>query len=375
MWVLFEVLNVYFIMPMPGSQEFNSIDAAYFLYTHRWIFRIAFIILILIGLREAFTVRQKWIPSIAIVFLLIVVGLFNFKLVADHMFRQAHTVLFKSQSENIVPDSSIVIAIQINGEAKAYPIRFLAYHHQVRDTVGGEALMITYCSVCRTGRVFRPVIDGEPEQFRLVGMDHYNAMFEDARTGSWWRQATGVAVAGPLKGHFLPELDAPQYVLKKWFTLYPTGKVMQPDPDFRDSYDSGSYEYGKDKSRLTRRDTASWKDKSWVIGIETARGNKAFDWNDLVRRQVINDYIDSTPIVVALGSDRETFAVYERPMDSIAFTLRNDTLLAGPDAYDLAGRSLNHLPDLKRLDAHQEYWHSWRTFHPLTDVALPAKRN
>ena len=31
--LVFEVSNVYFIMPMPGSQEMNSIDVAYFLYT------------------------------------------------------------------------------------------------------------------------------------------------------------------------------------------------------------------------------------------------------------------------------------------------------------------------------------------------------
>ena len=33
-WLAFEVLNVYFIMPMPGSQDMNSIDAAYFL--NKW---------------------------------------------------------------------------------------------------------------------------------------------------------------------------------------------------------------------------------------------------------------------------------------------------------------------------------------------------
>jgi hypothetical protein len=35
--LLFEIANVYFIMPMPGSQQMNSIDLAYFLYKWRWI--------------------------------------------------------------------------------------------------------------------------------------------------------------------------------------------------------------------------------------------------------------------------------------------------------------------------------------------------
>ena len=46
---LFEILNVYFIMPFPGSQEIDSLNGAYFLYTHRWIFRAFFGILAVAG--------------------------------------------------------------------------------------------------------------------------------------------------------------------------------------------------------------------------------------------------------------------------------------------------------------------------------------
>ena len=46
--LVFEVLNVYFIMPMPGSQDMNSIDAAYFLNKWRWVFRGLFVVMILI---------------------------------------------------------------------------------------------------------------------------------------------------------------------------------------------------------------------------------------------------------------------------------------------------------------------------------------
>ena len=45
--LLFEIANVYFIMPMPGSQEMNSIDLAYFLYRWRWVFRVIFGVMII----------------------------------------------------------------------------------------------------------------------------------------------------------------------------------------------------------------------------------------------------------------------------------------------------------------------------------------
>ena len=72
--------------------------------------------------------------------------------------------------------------------------------------------MITYCTVCRTGRVYSPIVNGKLEKFRLVGMDHFNAMFEDETTKSWWQQATGIAIAGPLKGSRLEEIPSHQAI-------------------------------------------------------------------------------------------------------------------------------------------------------------------
>jgi hypothetical protein len=173
-----------------------------------------------------------------------------------------------------------VLAIHHNGETKAYPLRYIIYHHQVRDTIAGKPIMVTYCSVCRTGRVFDPQVNGHPENFRLVGMDHFNAMFEDETTKSWWMQATGEAVAGQLKGTSLVELESFQVTLYQYFQRYPFGKVMQPDNAFRTSYDTlGNYEWGNSKSVLTGTDSLSWKEKSWVVGVHHDGIDKDYDWN------------------------------------------------------------------------------------------------
>ncbi len=202
---LYEVLKVYFIMPMPGSQRMNSIDVAYFLHTYRWFFRIFLGILILFGAPAAFRIKHKWIPVIPLALTLYIIYTFNFEMLAEKMFRQPEKLSFKSKAENELNDSTIVIGVSHNGHAKAYPVRYMSYHHQVRDTIGGKSFMVTYCNVCRSGRVFEPVVRDRQETFRLVGMDHFNAMFEDESTQSWWRQATGEAIAGPLKGQLLPE--------------------------------------------------------------------------------------------------------------------------------------------------------------------------
>jgi hypothetical protein len=43
-----------------------------------------------------------------------------------------------------VPDTDMVMAVEINGEAVAYPVRQMAYHHVINDVVGGKPITATY---------------------------------------------------------------------------------------------------------------------------------------------------------------------------------------------------------------------------------------
>jgi len=365
---LFEIFNVYFIMPMPGSQQMNSIDIAYFLHSYRWFFRLGFGIMILAGGIPAFQVKRRWIPLATMIPVIAILYFVNFVMTADHMFLQPEKLIFQSRGQNILSDSSIFVVVDLEGEAKAYPVRFIQYHHQVRDTLAGKSIMVTYCNVCRTGRVFEPIVNGKIETFRLVGMDHFNAMFEDVTTKSWWRQSTGEAITGSLKGTVLPEVESSQITLNKFFFLYPFGKVMQAEASSIESYDTlGRFEKGRSKSKLTRTDSTSWKDKSWVVGILVDKKAKAYDWNDLKKLKIIHDAVGTTPIVVALSADERSFVAFERSNGEEKFIIRNDSLISAPHHYDFAGRSADG-KKLKAVKAYQEFWHSWKTFHPDTEV-------
>lgn len=285
------------------------------------------------------------------------------------MFLQLETLVFKSRSENKLSDSTVVLAVEFNGHAKAYPLRYIVYHHQVRDSLAGIPIMVTYCSVCRTGRVFNPVVNGKPENFRLVGMDHFNAMFEDATTHSWWRQVNGEAITGPLKGYMLEEIESNQVTLNKFFSIYPFGQVMQPEENSIPQYDTlGKFEWGKSKSKLTGTDSISWNEKSWVIGLLDGDAAKAYDWNLLKENKLIHDQFNSKPILLVLSDDSQSFAAFIRRSDQDQYTLRNDTLFAADDRFDFSGKNLaNPAESLKKVAAYQEFWHSWRTFHPKTE--------
>ena len=61
------------------------------------------------------------------------------------MFRPLPNPSYARVSEtDFVDNSDYVMAVELNGDAAAYPIRQMAYHHVVHDTVGGVPIAVTY---------------------------------------------------------------------------------------------------------------------------------------------------------------------------------------------------------------------------------------
>jgi hypothetical protein len=369
-----EILRVYWIMPFPGSQHSNTIGVAYFLNNNMLWLRIIGLIVVIPPLLYFFRKGRLWMKLLLTLPLLlygIIFYFFNFRFLADKMFYPPKEKLFAGFQANTPNKDRLVIGVALNGEAKAYPIGIIGYHHQVRDTVGGQPIMVTYCTVCRTGRVYSPVLNGRYQSFRLVGMDHFNAMFEDQDTKSWWQQATGVAIAGPLKGTRLTEIPSAQMPLSEWQFLHPNSLTLQPDPNFTARYENlKGYDEGTIPGSLEKRDSASWKFKSWVIGVDLNGRSKAYDWNGILKQRVIRDSIGHTSILLTVLPDNKTFFVFAIP-DSL--DLRYDPVNGNIgdwiNSWSLDGICLTGPHKGQRLpavQAYQEFWHSWRTFHPGT---------
>ena len=382
--LLTEILRVYFIMPFPGSQQSDSIDWAFFIEKYKWLLRVIGLILVAGPIYRIFTTK-KTLPKVLLTLFAILYGIifffFNFRFEADKIFYQPSVKNFAGVKGNNIDSNKLVIGIVLNGEARAYPIQLIGYHHQVRDTVGQTPVMITYCTVCRTGRVYSPIVNGKPETFRLVGMDHFNAMFEDETTKSWWQQATGLAIAGPLKGIHLIEIPSHQASLSSWLLNHPNSTIMQPDTSFKKDYDDlAEFDKGTVKSHLEKRDSASWKMKSWVVGIKTKGLEKAYDWNDLLKDNFIQDTIGRHPVLLLLEKDTVSFHAYNRSLQGRTLFFIQDKvadLLTDSNTHSIwngAGHCISgSLKDiqLETLAAYQEFWHSWKQFHPNTTQYKP----
>ena len=379
--ILLEATRVYFIMPFPGSQlddaaNLNRVAMAYWLHESAPWMRAIAILLLAVPVFQVLTkpVRQwhRWVVGGLLVGYGVVLYVVNMEMMADRMFLQPTTKRMVSMSQNKIPTDKLVLGVVEKGEARAYPIQLIGYHHQVRDTVGGKPIMVTYCTVCRTGRVFDPIIKGQPETFRLVGMDHFNAMFEDESTGSWWRQATGEAIIGPRRGEVLGEIPAQHLTLAEWAAEHPNTLVMQPDPAFKTQTDSlARYDSGTRRSKLTGRDSASWKPKSWVVGVVAGGSSKAFDWNELVKKKVINGGVGTQSVVLMIAPDNKSFRVFSRAVAgrTLTFLSVSDGQFTDREtgsSWSRAGRATAGPmagQQLASVRAYQEFWHSWRSFH------------
>ncbi len=375
-----EILRVYYIMPFPGSQRGATIGFAYWLGRNiNWI-RIVLVLLVAWPLVQAFLRNKAW-KNILLFLLVALYGIvfffFNFRFEADKMFYQpTHKNFAVANSSGA--DTVLVIGVAVDGAAKAFPIQIIGYHHQVRDTIGHTPAIITYCTVCRTGRVFSPVVNGHPETFRLVGMDHFNAMFEDATTKSWWQQATGVAIAGPLKGQALAEIPSRQLSLAAWLRMYPHSTVLEPDSTYKKRYnDLAGYNKGTIEGSLEKRDSASWQPKSWIVGIVSAQHTKAYDWNALVKKEMIEDSLPGTPVLLALENDSVSFHVWSREVKGQTLHFIKNKLqdaltdTGSGSSWNMNGQCIAGSlkgEQLKNIQSYQEFWHSWKNFHPTTAV-------
>ena len=377
---LTEILRIYFIMPFPGSQQANTVEFAFWLHNHIFWLRVILLLVLVYPAVQVFKSENQlskiYLTSVIICYTALLL-LANFKLQADKMFLKLNENRFANIITNKVKLNKLVIGVNLNGEARAYPLQQIGYHHQILDTVGGVPVLVTYCTVCRTGRVYSPIINGKPEVFRLVGMDHFNAMFEDATTKSWWQQATGVAVAGQLKGTKLKEIPSEQTSLNVWIGKHPSTSILQENKSFKTEYeDLALFDNGTIDSDLEKRDSASWKPKSWVIGIKLKGISKAYDWNLLTQKGIIQDSILNLQVLLIVENDKATYHVFNRTFNkkTLWFKLINKNLMTDSETksiWNSNGLCVSGIlkgQQLTNVQAYQEFWHSWKQFNPNTQV-------
>jgi hypothetical protein len=187
-----------------------------------------------------------------------------------------------------------IISVEINDDARAYPLKILIWHEIVNDTVGGTPVTVTFCPLCNASIVFDRRVGGTVLDFGTTGkLRHSDLIMYDRQTESWWQQFTGKGIVGVHAGKDLKILPARIEAFSEFAARHPLGKVLVPiDPSFRD-YGRNPYE-GYDTSVspfLYRGDMPTGIDPmARVVVIRRENAAPLIVALDLVRRRKTFDH-------------------------------------------------------------------------------------
>ncbi|MDP8246026.1 MAG: DUF3179 domain-containing (seleno)protein [Candidatus Hinthialibacter antarcticus] len=149
----------------------------------------------------------------------------------------------------------IVFGVEINGEARAYPMRVLVWHEIANDFVGGVPIAVAYNYLTDSGVVYNRNVGDETLNFGFSGLLYNsNSLFYDKRGSqeeeSLWSQLLGKAVTGPAAaaGKTLEVIPCQRVQWSVWKAMHPETKVLGFDPLLIKRYQSnpGGPYFGSD---------------------------------------------------------------------------------------------------------------------------------
>lgn len=140
-------------------------------------------------------------------------------------------------------ERNVVFGVVLNGEARAYPKRILAWHELARDRVGGVELTIVYCTLCGTVVPYGSQVGGRLLTFGTSGLLYRaNKLMFDEATLSLWSTSEGRPVVGSLAGSGLQLTPYPVVTTtwREWVAVHPDSTVLSLDTGFTRDYSEGA---------------------------------------------------------------------------------------------------------------------------------------
>ncbi len=313
----------------------------------------------------------------------------------------------QSASQWLAPDD-VVLGVEHNGEAKAYPIRILNHHEIANDTIGGTPIAATYCPLCGSGVVFvRPDLTGRRAEFGTSGrLYNSDLVMYDRVTGTFWSQLEGTPMVGPLVGEFGELRRLPNSMAKwaAWKEAHPQARVLKrptsavamggepPRTDnpeeARQVRDYGYNPYAGYEDRESLMFPVATEDdrldkKQRVSGVTLQDQAKAYLKSAVRDANVVNDLVGGVPVLAAWHPELGDVVVFkrrhpERPTP-LAFSIQDGSLVDTTTGTSWSWDGKAQSGPLAELDAQLErvtstttFWFAWAAFHPETSLYNPS---
>ena len=286
-------------------------------------------------------------------------------------------VFVKAQDASFVMDSDIVMGIEIDGVAKAYPLFILVWHEIVNDEIDQIPVAVTYCPLCYTMQVFERVVDGQTVEFGTTGkLYNSNLLMYDRLTDTYWSQAIGMAVKGPLSGDVLNRIPFDIITWDDWKSMHPDTLVLTTDTGHIRAYDVDPYNNYYTDPRIifpiNNRDDRLHP-KSIILGFNLSGVSKAYVQSTVESEIVVNDVVGDTPVLL-VSLFKDNTRAFDRNLGNqvLEFEYLSDDKITDTSTgsiWNYAGQAVSgdlRGEQLSRLSIEPGFWFEWVAFHPDT---------
>lgn len=285
--------------------------------------------------------------------------------------------MISADEANYLDDDNVVFGIELDGDARAYPKRILAWHEMFIDEIGGTEYAGVYCTLCGAVILYETHLNGQRHRLGTSGfLYRSNKLMYDQDTQSLWNTTWGQPVVGPLVGQDI-ELKRSYLVTTtwgEWRRRHPETTVLSLDTGHERDYGEGvAYnQYFSTDELMFAISTSDdrLKNKDEVLALIYPEHS-----NDTMA--IAADYLDGKPVYqnqlgdlqfVVLTDTSGANRVYETSGVYITDYDRDST------ATDNKGRSWKLTEDklvsedmvLARLPAHRAFWFGWHAAYPDT---------
>ena len=208
-----------------------------------------------------------------------------------------------SNAPEYMNDLEPVISVELNGDARAYPLAVLIWHEIVNDEVGGVPVTVTYCPLCNTAITFDRRVGDQVLDFGTSGLlRNSDLIMWDRQTETWWQQLTGDAIVGELLGTKLTFLPTPLISWADFVEAFPDGQVLTRETGFRRNYDGppySGYDQLDNRPFLFRGGTdPRLMAMERIIGLTIGQEGVAYPFALLQESPVVHDTVGETDLVI-----------------------------------------------------------------------------
>jgi len=269
------------------------------------------------------------------------------------------------EADKVITDDAVIYALEVNGEAVAYPRKHMEIPHIAGVNLGGEDVVMTFCALSNLAIAYDQHEGlGENSDLGIKIQVHNNLLMVDDNSGELIQQITGETEFSKKK---LKEYPSDMMSYASYKKLYPQGKVYIYKFDRKmDNFILGVFEEPMKQqfspaagpifpTLSLSDDRLGQKEQVW-----------GFDWKN---EQVAftKTFMEQQPVFQFVHANTDVVAIYDADLDIISvFEVRDNSVdLSESQDYSFYINS----PAFEKLPVDGGiFWMIWSHWYPNTGL-------